>query len=119
MKVLIAVLPRELVTDHLDVDLLTHLEPKVADEVLVDPGLELTHPEGGLAIGTLLGDGSGVGLTRRGALELSGGGIGLAGHVGVNGSRGASSGGILLREVFVAVVRHGCKIKVRKVDVRI
>lgn len=38
------VLPRELVTDHLDVDLLTHLEPKVADEVLIDPGLELTHP---------------------------------------------------------------------------
>lgn len=30
-------LPRELVADHLHVDLLTHLEPKVADEVLIDP----------------------------------------------------------------------------------
>lgn len=38
------VLPRELVADHLDVDLLTHLEPQVADEVLVNPGLKLTHP---------------------------------------------------------------------------
>ena len=40
----VMVLPRELVTDHLDVDLLTHLEPQVADEVLINPGLELTHP---------------------------------------------------------------------------
>jgi len=37
-------LPRELVTDHLDVDLLTHLEPEVTDEVLVNPRLKLTHP---------------------------------------------------------------------------
>jgi hypothetical protein len=37
-------LPRELVTDHLDVDLLTHLEPEVADEVLINPWLKLTHP---------------------------------------------------------------------------
>lgn len=41
------VLPRELVADHLDVDLLTHLEPQVADEVLIDPGLKLTHPVAG------------------------------------------------------------------------
>lgn len=40
-------LPRELVANHLDVDLLTHLEPEVADEVLVNPGLELTHPVNG------------------------------------------------------------------------
>ena len=37
-------LPRKLVADHLDTDLLAHLEPKVAHEVLVDPGLKLTHP---------------------------------------------------------------------------
>lgn len=36
--------PRELVTDHLDVDLFTHLEPQVADEVLIDPGFKLAHP---------------------------------------------------------------------------
>lgn len=38
------VLPRELVADHLDVDLLTHLEPQVADEVLINPRLKLAHP---------------------------------------------------------------------------
>jgi hypothetical protein len=38
-------LPRKLVTDHLDADLLTHLEPKVTDEVLVDPRLQFAHPE--------------------------------------------------------------------------
>lgn len=37
-------LPGELVANHLDIDLFTHLEPKVADEIFVDPGLELTHP---------------------------------------------------------------------------
>lgn len=37
--------PRKLVADHLHVDLLAHLEPEVADEVLVDPGLKLTHPD--------------------------------------------------------------------------
>ena len=37
-------LPRELVADHFDADLLTHLKPEVADKVLVDPGLKLTHP---------------------------------------------------------------------------
>lgn len=38
------VLPRELVPDHLDVDLLTHLEPQVTDEILINPRLEFTHP---------------------------------------------------------------------------
>lgn len=38
-------LPRELVADHLDVDGLAHVIPDAADKVLVDPGLELTHPE--------------------------------------------------------------------------
>lgn len=42
-------LPREFVTNHLNVDLLAHLEPKVTDEVLVDPGLQFTHPENVLA----------------------------------------------------------------------
>lgn len=37
--------PRKLVADHLNVDLLTHLEPEVANEVLIDPGLKLTHPK--------------------------------------------------------------------------
>ena len=36
--------PRELVADHFHVDLFTHLEPKVADKVLVNPRLELAHP---------------------------------------------------------------------------
>lgn len=40
----IGYLPRELVTDHLHVDLLAHLEPQVTDEVLVNPRLEFTHP---------------------------------------------------------------------------
>lgn len=37
-------LPREFVSDHLDIDLLAHSEPDTADEVLVDPWLKLTHP---------------------------------------------------------------------------
>lgn len=37
-------LPRELVADHLDVDGLAHVVPDAAHKVLVDPGLELTHP---------------------------------------------------------------------------
>lgn len=37
-------LPREFVTDHLDVDLLAHTEPDAADEVLIDPWLKLSHP---------------------------------------------------------------------------
>jgi hypothetical protein len=39
-----ACLPGELVADHLDVDSLAHVVPDAAHEVLVDPGLELTHP---------------------------------------------------------------------------
>lgn len=38
--------PREFIADHLDVDALADLEPDVADEVLVNPGLEFTHPRG-------------------------------------------------------------------------
>ena len=37
-------IPREFVTNHLDVDLLSHLEPEVAHEVLVDPGFKFAHP---------------------------------------------------------------------------
>ena len=40
----IADLPRKFVADHLDVNLLTHVVPDRAHEVLVDPRLELTHP---------------------------------------------------------------------------
>lgn len=46
----IGYLPRELVTDHLHVDLLAHLEPQVTDEVLVNPGLEFTHPKSDISI---------------------------------------------------------------------
>ena len=42
--------PRELVADHLDADLLAHLEPKISNEVLVDPRLKLAHPTRSLAI---------------------------------------------------------------------
>ena len=38
-------LPREFVTDHLDAHLFAHLEPKVTDEVLIDPGFQFAHPE--------------------------------------------------------------------------
>lgn len=65
---LLLAVPRELVPDHLDVNLLTELEPDVAEESLVHPGLKLAHPaqvstmfdksiaryhipDGGLAIG--------------------------------------------------------------------
>jgi len=37
-------LPRKLVADHLDVDLIAHAEPDSAHEVLVNPRLKLTHP---------------------------------------------------------------------------
>lgn len=37
-------LPGEFVADHLDIDGLAHVVPDAAHEVLVDPGLELTHP---------------------------------------------------------------------------
>lgn len=39
-----AILPGELVANHLNINLFTHLEPKVANEVFVDPWLELAHP---------------------------------------------------------------------------
>lgn len=37
-------LPGEFVTDHLNIDCLTHVVPDAADKVFVNPGLELTHP---------------------------------------------------------------------------
>ena len=37
-------LPGELVTDHLHIDLLTHVVPNGPHEVLVNPGLKLAHP---------------------------------------------------------------------------
>jgi hypothetical protein len=37
-------LPRELVTNHLYVHLLTHLEPEISDEVFINPRLKLAHP---------------------------------------------------------------------------
>jgi len=113
--------PRELVADHLDVDLLTHLEPQVADEVLIDPRLELTHPahllahalsarspelnvpESGLAIGTLLGNGSRSGITGR-TLESSV----LTSHSSVRrsgGGGGGSSIGLVLEGIEV-LERH-------------
>ena len=45
MKRRFAGLPREFVSDHLHVDLLTHLKPQVPDEVFIDPRFELTHPD--------------------------------------------------------------------------
>jgi hypothetical protein len=38
-------LPRELIADHLDIDLLAHLEPEVANEIFINPWFEFTHPE--------------------------------------------------------------------------
>jgi hypothetical protein len=43
-------LPRELVTYHLDIHLLAHLEPEVSHEVFINPWLELTHPSSILAL---------------------------------------------------------------------
>lgn len=37
-------LPSEFVTNHLDVDLLTHTVPQATNEVFVNPGLKLAHP---------------------------------------------------------------------------
>jgi hypothetical protein len=37
-------LPRKLVSDHLDADLLSHLEPEIAYEILIDPWFEFAHP---------------------------------------------------------------------------
>lgn len=124
-----AFLPGELVTNHLNINLFTHLEPKVANEVFVDPWLELTHPvfdrlmltidflgivglrryhnipESGLAVTTLLRCSS-RGLTRS-ASERGGRRISLAGHIGVG--RGRSTGrcsAVLLVLVFVVLERH-------------
>jgi hypothetical protein len=38
-------LPRELVTNHLDADGLTHAKPNGTNEVFIDPRLKLAHPE--------------------------------------------------------------------------
>ena len=40
-------LPRELVPNHLDVDLFAHVVPNAAHEVLVNPRFKLTHPARG------------------------------------------------------------------------
>lgn len=48
----VAGVARKLVADHLDVNLLAHTEPHTAHEVLIDPWLELTHPEGSLGVGS-------------------------------------------------------------------
>ena len=37
--------PRELVPNHLDVDGLAHAKPDGSNEVLIYPGLQLTHPK--------------------------------------------------------------------------
>jgi len=37
-------LPRELISDHLDIHTLSHAEPDGADEIFVDPGLKFSHP---------------------------------------------------------------------------
>jgi len=45
-------LPSELVTDHFNIDLLTHLEPEITDEILVHPRFKLTHPDRNVSINT-------------------------------------------------------------------
>ena len=44
IKCLLVILPREFVTDHLDVDLFTHAKPHTTDKVLINPWFEFTHP---------------------------------------------------------------------------
>lgn len=121
--------PRELVTDHLNVDLLAHLEPEVADEVLIDPRLKFTHPtwlsvnalvedestwywsipESGFAIAGLLGDSCGI-ASR--ALEGSSGRVGLTSHGsvrgsgGTGGSRSSISRWVLVLERIEVLERH-------------
>jgi hypothetical protein len=46
-RVLMAGSPSELVANHLDINLMTHSEPQSSDEVLVNPGLKLAHPDHG------------------------------------------------------------------------
>jgi len=88
----------EFVSDHLHVDLVSHAEPDASNKVLVDPWLELTHPEGCLCVaaglsgrGSARGTGSGDlelallavhGLTKRSLLRLSASGTGGACLVG-------------------------------------
>lgn len=36
--------PRILITDHLHVDLLAHVEPDASHKILIDPGLQFAHP---------------------------------------------------------------------------
>ena len=43
-------LPREFVSNHLDIDLFTHIVPYTAHKVLVDPWLKLAHPIIGISI---------------------------------------------------------------------
>lgn len=45
--------PRELITDHLHANLVAHTEPDRANEVLINPWLELTHPQSSLGISRL------------------------------------------------------------------
>lgn len=57
--------PRELVANHLDVDLLTHTKPDAPHEVFIDPWFELAHPAKGNNVSLLW-----QGLLRFGA-EIS------------------------------------------------
>jgi hypothetical protein len=111
------VAPRKLVADHLNVDLLTHLEPEVANEVLIDPGLKLTHPEGSLSLVGLLGNRGSRGLPGSRTLEGGGSRVSLASHGGVRGSRSArsGSGGVSSR----VLVLERIKVLERHVDVKI
>jgi len=84
----------EFVADHLDVDLVAHAEPDTSDEVLVDPRLELTHPQSGLglAAGLRTGAGSGSRCTGRGRRELALLGLNGLAHRGLLGLSGGSAG---------------------------
>lgn len=42
--------PRKLVADHLHTNGLAHIVPNVADEVLINPWLKLTHPAASLVL---------------------------------------------------------------------
>ena len=44
MEVVEINLPRELITNHLDVDSFVHVIPQVADKVFINPWLEFAHP---------------------------------------------------------------------------
>lgn len=127
--------PRELITNHLDIDLLTHLEPKVADKVLVNPRLKLAHPTARSALDCPISGNDGIflvllyvperglsfisllrnrrrRLARSRTLEWSGGRVCLAGHGGVSGRRSAGSSGrrvshrVLALEIVEVLERH-------------